>query len=106
LWSAWQEEAEDEWEIGPEELLLGPRIGVGSFGEVYRGSWRHTDVAVKRLLEQEHSDNVMKVRCPREWQHVAAGAHRSSSSATGYVIAARSKGVPACMRLPQSMFKP
>ena len=57
-----QEEAEDEWEIAPEELLLGPRIGVGSFGEVYRGSWRHTDVAVKRLLEQEFSHNVMQVQ--------------------------------------------
>ena len=57
-----QDEAEDEWEIAPEELLLGPRIGVGSFGEVYRGSWRHTDVAVKRLLEQEFSHNIMEVR--------------------------------------------
>ena len=58
----WQDEAEDVWEIAPEELLLGPRIGVGSFGEVYRGSWRHTDVAVKRLLEQEFSHNIMEVR--------------------------------------------
>ena len=57
-----QEEAEDEWEIAPEELLLGPRIGVGSFGEVYRGSWRHTDVAVKRLLEQDVSHDVMEAR--------------------------------------------
>ncbi len=33
----------DEWEIKPEELKLGPRIGIGSFGEVFRGSWRYTD---------------------------------------------------------------
>ena len=24
----------DEWEIAAEELLMGPRIGIGSFGEV------------------------------------------------------------------------
>ena len=33
----------DEWEIKPEELKLGPRIGLGSFGEVFRGSWRYTE---------------------------------------------------------------
>lgn len=33
----------DEWEIKPEELKLGPRIGIGSFGEVFRGSWRYTE---------------------------------------------------------------
>ena len=55
------QEVHDEWELSPEELLLGPRIGVGSFGEVYRRSWRHTDVAVKRLLEQDFSPHVMQV---------------------------------------------
>lgn len=29
-----------------------------SFGEVYRGIWRQTDVAVKRLLDQEVSQQV------------------------------------------------
>lgn len=55
------QEERDEWELGPEELMLGPRIGIGSYGEVYRGSWRHTDVAVKRLLEQDLSEHVMEV---------------------------------------------
>lgn len=41
---------------------MGPRIGIGSFGEVYRGSWRHTDVAVKRLLEQEVQPAMIKAR--------------------------------------------
>ena len=56
-------EAPDEWEIKPEELKLGPRIGFGSFGEVYRGSWRYTDVAVKKLIDQELSPSLLVVCC-------------------------------------------
>ena len=51
-----------EWEIEADELTLGPRIGIGSFGEVFKGTWRHTDVAVKRFLEQDLSPQVMAVR--------------------------------------------
>ena len=54
-------EVPDEWEIKPEELKLGPRIGFGSFGEVYRGSWRYTDVAVKKLIDQELSPSLLEV---------------------------------------------
>lgn len=50
----------DEWEIEADELELGPRIGIGSFGEVYRGTWRHTDVAVKKFLEQDLSPQLMQ----------------------------------------------
>lgn len=96
----------EEWEIQPDEIVLGPRIGIGrcagagqagrapgairrglplplacsvrhppfcthphhlpcpappdcSFGEVYRGIWRQTDVAVKRLLDQEVSQQML-----------------------------------------------
>lgn len=52
---------QDDWEIDADEVFMGPRIGVGSFGEVYRGSWRHTDVAVKRLLDQDVQENVVQV---------------------------------------------
>ncbi len=51
-----------EWEIDASEIELGPRIGIGSYGEVFRGSWRHTDVAVKRFLEQDLSPQLMAVR--------------------------------------------
>jgi hypothetical protein len=51
-------EGMEEWEISAEELMLGPRIGIGSYGEVYRGQWHQTDVAVKRLLDQELSEQV------------------------------------------------
>ena len=56
-----------EWEIDADEITLGPRIGIGSFGEVFRGTWRHTDVAVKRFLEQDLSPQVMAVRLPILW---------------------------------------
>ena len=52
----------DEWEIPAEEIELGPRIGIGSFGEVYRGTWRLTDVAVKRFLEQDLKPENIEVR--------------------------------------------
>jgi hypothetical protein len=51
-----------EWEIDAAEIELGPRIGIGSFGEVFRGTWRHTDVAVKRFLEQDLSPQLLAVR--------------------------------------------
>lgn len=39
-------------EILWEEITLGERIGLGSYGEVYRGDWHGTEVAVKRFLDQ------------------------------------------------------
>ena len=51
----------EEWEIRPEDLKLGPRVGIGSYGEVYRGVWRYTDVAVKRLIDQDLSSHLMEV---------------------------------------------
>ncbi|XP_052779436.1 serine/threonine-protein kinase A-Raf-like isoform X2 [Mya arenaria] len=43
----WRDSNED-WEIPNEEIILGPRIGSGSFGTVFKGHW-HGSVAVKRL---------------------------------------------------------
>ncbi|XLS94850.1 hypothetical protein HN51_070858 [Arachis hypogaea] len=39
-----------EYDIPLEEI-----IGLGSYGEVYRGEWRGTEVAVKRFLDQDIS---------------------------------------------------
>ena len=44
--------------IDPSEILLGERIGIGSFGEVHRALWRGTEVAVKRILDQDISENL------------------------------------------------
>ncbi|KAK3007214.1 hypothetical protein RJ639_017500 [Escallonia herrerae] len=41
-----------EWNIDFSELNYGPRIGIGFFGEVFRGIWNGTEVAIKVLLEQ------------------------------------------------------
>ncbi|XP_066985291.1 raf homolog serine/threonine-protein kinase Raf isoform X2 [Macrobrachium rosenbergii] len=50
----------EEWEIPVDEILIGNRIGSGSFGTVYRGHW-HGPVAVKTL----------KVRDPTPAQYSA-----------------------------------
>ncbi|CAD7695962.1 unnamed protein product [Ostreobium quekettii] len=49
-----------DWQIKASELELEGRIGMGSFGEVYKGYWRGTDVAVKRILEQDFTEQHMK----------------------------------------------
>ncbi|XP_073281836.1 probable serine/threonine-protein kinase SIS8 isoform X1 [Primulina huaijiensis] len=40
-------------EIPWEDISLGERIGLGSYGEVYRGEWHGTEVAVKKFLDQD-----------------------------------------------------
>ncbi|KAK6127737.1 hypothetical protein DH2020_038513 [Rehmannia glutinosa] len=40
-------------EIPWEDIALGERIGLGSYGEVYRGDWHGTEVAVKKFLDQD-----------------------------------------------------
>ncbi|XP_055309528.1 raf homolog serine/threonine-protein kinase Raf isoform X1 [Sitodiplosis mosellana] len=43
-----QKPTDENWNIQAEEILMGPRIGSGSFGTVYRAHW-HGPVAVKIL---------------------------------------------------------
>ncbi|XP_022923956.1 probable serine/threonine-protein kinase SIS8 isoform X1 [Cucurbita moschata] len=49
-----------ECEIPWEEISLGERIGLGSYGEVYRGDWHGTEVAVKRFLDQDISGETLE----------------------------------------------
>jgi len=35
--------------IKEKELILGPKIGGGSYGAVYSGKWLGTDVAIKQV---------------------------------------------------------
>lgn len=38
-------------ELDMAEIIMGEKIGRGSFADVYRAKWRHTDVAVKKLVD-------------------------------------------------------
>ncbi|KAM7273670.1 hypothetical protein ACFE04_028334 [Oxalis oulophora] len=44
-----------ECEIPWEDLVIGERIGLGSYGEVYHADWNSTEVAVKKFLDQDFS---------------------------------------------------
>lgn len=47
------------WEIQPEDIIVGEKIGSGSFGTVYRGHW-HGPVALKQLNVVSTSEQQLK----------------------------------------------
>ncbi|KAK6161953.1 hypothetical protein DH2020_001794 [Rehmannia glutinosa] len=47
-------------EILWEDLQIGERIGIGSYGEVYRGEWNGTEVAVKKFMKQDISGYALE----------------------------------------------
>ncbi|XP_021739006.1 probable serine/threonine-protein kinase SIS8 [Chenopodium quinoa] len=56
-----------EWEIRWEDLQIGERIGIGSYGEVYRADWNGTEVAVKKFLVQDLTGDVLvQFKCEAE----------------------------------------
>ncbi|EOX92856.1 Mitogen activated protein kinase kinase isoform 3, partial [Theobroma cacao] len=52
-----------EWNIDFSELTVGTRVGIGFFGEVFRGLWNGTDVAIKVFLEQDLTAENMEDFC-------------------------------------------
>ncbi|XP_077229764.1 putative serine/threonine-protein kinase SIS8 isoform X2 [Tasmannia lanceolata] len=52
-----------EWNIDFSELTVGTRVGIGFFGEVFRGMWNRTDVAIKIFLEQDLTAENMEDFC-------------------------------------------
>lgn len=52
-------ESIEDWEIPADEILVGPRIGSGSFGTVYKAHW-HGPVAVKTLNVKEPSPTQLE----------------------------------------------
>ncbi|KAL9262224.1 putative serine/threonine-protein kinase SIS8 [Drosera capensis] len=52
-----------EWNIDFSELTVGTRVGIGFFGEVFRGIWNGTDVAIKVFLEQDLTPENMEDFC-------------------------------------------
>ncbi|XP_025614629.1 uncharacterized protein [Arachis hypogaea] len=53
----------EEWNINFTELTVGTRVGIGFFGEVFRGIWNGTDVAIKVFLEQDLTAENMEDFC-------------------------------------------
>ncbi|KAF5746969.1 EDR1 isoform 1 [Tripterygium wilfordii] len=63
-----------ECEIPWEDLVIGERIGLGSYGEVYHADWNDTEVAVKKFLDQDFSGAALaefkrEVRIMRRLRH-------------------------------------
>ncbi|GAB2211486.1 hypothetical protein Drorol1_Dr00024800 [Drosera rotundifolia] len=63
-----------ECEIPWEDLVIGERIGLGSYGEVYRADRNGTEVAVKKFLDQDFSGAALaefrrEVRIMRRLRH-------------------------------------
>eukprot|EP01133_Synstelium_polycarpum_P017737 gene17737-21148_t len=48
-----------EWEVPFSELVLGMRIGRGGYGQVFRGSWRGTEIAVKMLFNDNMNPKLL-----------------------------------------------
>ncbi|KAL1201839.1 Serine/threonine-protein kinase EDR1 [Cardamine amara subsp. amara] len=63
-----------ECEIPWNDLVIGERIGLGSYGEVYNADWHGTEVAVKKFLDQDFSGAALaefrsEVRIMRRLRH-------------------------------------
>ncbi|PWA38639.1 hypothetical protein CTI12_AA552930 [Artemisia annua] len=52
-----------EWNIDFSEITVGTRVGIGFFGEVFRGIWNGTEVAIKVFLEQDLTAENMEDFC-------------------------------------------
>ncbi|XP_021343300.1 serine/threonine-protein kinase B-raf-like isoform X4 [Mizuhopecten yessoensis] len=52
-------DSNEDWEIPAEDIQMGPRIGSGSFGTVYRGYY-HGHVAIKRLNVTDPTPQQLK----------------------------------------------
>ena len=52
------ENFEEVWTIDLEEIEFGDAIGRGAFGEVFKGEYFGTEVAVKKLCYMEEDDEL------------------------------------------------
>jgi len=56
-----------DWEIPYDDLKIGPKIGAGGFGIVYKGEWRGAVVAIKKLKQQQLTQSQLA-----EFRHEAS----------------------------------
>lgn len=74
-----------EWEIPPWELRVNTdqMVGKGSFGTVYKGTWRETPVIAK-VAHKEIGD-IQKALCIREFETLTKVHHPNVVQLLGYV---------------------
>ena len=58
-------ETDMEWEIDNRDLVFGKMLGSGTFGDVYKGKWLGSDVAIKVLRVTRALDDTQVPRLPR-----------------------------------------
>lgn len=51
---------DSEWEIDIHDLHFGTRIGRGAYGEVFKGVYRETEVAIKLFVDQHVSEKLIE----------------------------------------------
>lgn len=77
-----------QWKVDFNNLDLGERIGKGNFGEVYKGTYLGTDVAIKKLFFVD--DDFMQKYIEREMDTLTYALSESYPARTIVVI------VPFC----------
>ena len=67
-------QAAGKFKIAEEELSIGAKLGVGSFGVVHRAKWNDTDVAYKTMIADKMNDDTInafaeEIRMMRALRH-------------------------------------
>ncbi|ELR14036.1 protein kinase domain containing protein [Acanthamoeba castellanii str. Neff] len=73
-----------QWKVNFDDLDLGERIGKGNFGEVYKGTYLGTDVAIKKLFFVD--DDFMQKYIEREMDTLTGLSHPNIVQLMGLCI--------------------
>ena len=72
-------------EINPSELEVIDRVGVGAFGQVFRGRWRGAEVAIKRYHQHKLDQDFME-EFKSEIEMMSSLAHINIVQLLGFVV--------------------